>query len=218
VPTYISSISTSQFSQGGTGYIAITVPQSGTDFYAWPFNSGAGDLFPPSGIDSHGASSYNWTCSGLSYNQNPTVTDTRYNTGGFAGTGEATLTVHATNVCGTTSQYQALNVTSGGDYVYALSPNPASNQVTVSITKNGLPSAAGTSSQAMSAAPVSGASSGTPVTYNVRILDLSGMVYYNSNQTANKFTIPVNNLKNGNYVVVISDGKTVSSQPLGVSH
>jgi hypothetical protein len=219
VPTYISSISTSQFSAGGTGYIAITVPQSGTDFYAWPFNSGAGDLFPPSGIDSHGASSYNWTCSGLSYNQIPSVEDTRYNSGGFAGTGEATLTVHATNGCGTTSQYQALNVTSGGDYVYSLSPNPASNQVTVSITKNSVSSAAGASSQAMSAAPVSGATlSGTPVTYNVRVLDLSGMVYYNSNQTANKFTIPVNNLKNGNYVVVISDGKTVSSQPLGVSH
>jgi hypothetical protein len=218
-PTYISSISTSQFSAGGTGYSPITVNQTGTDFYAWPFNSGAGDLFPPSGIDSHGASSYNWTCSGLTYNQVPSVEDTRYNSGGFAGTGSATLTVHATNACGTTSQYQALNVTSGGDYVYSLSPNPASNQVTVSITKNGSPSAAGASSQAMSAAPVSGATpSGTPVTYNVRVLDLSGMVYYNSNQTANKFTIPVNNLKSGNYVVVISDGKTVSSQPLGVSH
>ena len=219
VPTYISSISTSQFSQGGTGYIAITVNQTGTDFYAWPFNSGAGDLFPPSGIDSHGASSYNWTCSGLSYNQIPSVEDTRYNSGGFAGTGSATLTVHATNACGTTSQYQALNVVSGGDYVYSLSPNPASNQVTVSITKNGLAGAAGASSQAMSAAPVSGATpSGTPVTYNVRVLDLSGMVYYNSKQTGNNFTIPVSNLKSGNYVVVISDGKTVSSKPLLVSH
>ena len=219
VPSYISSISTSQFSQGGIGYEAITVPQSGTDFYAWPFNSGAGDLFPPSGIDSHGASSYNWTCSGLSYNQIPSVEDTRYNSGGFAGTGSATLTVQATNACGTTSQYQALNVTSGGDYVYALSPNPASSQVTVSITKNGSPSVAGAGSQAMSAAPVSGATpSATPVTYNVRVLDLSGMVYYNANQTATKFAIPVGNLKNGNYVVVISDGKTVSSQPLGVSH
>ena len=219
VPSYISPISTSQFSQGGIGYEAITVPQSGTDFYAWPFNSGAGDLFPPSGIDSHGASSYNWTCSGLSYNQIPSVEDTRYNSGGFAGTGSATLTVQATNACGTTSQYQALNVTSGGDYVYALSPNPASSQVTVSITKNGSPSVAGAGSQAMPAAPVSGVTpSGTPVTYNVRVLDLSGMVYYNTNQTATRFPIPVGNLKNGNYVVVISDGKTVSSQPLGVSH
>jgi hypothetical protein len=71
----------------------------------------------------------------------------------------------------------------------------------------------------MSAAPVSGASpSATPVTYNVRILDLSGIVYYNSNQTATNFTIPVSNLKSGNYAVVISDGKTVSGKPLVMIH
>lgn len=217
-PTYISSISTSQFSAGGTGYIAITVSQTGTDFYAWPFNSGAGDLFPPSGVDSHGASSYTWSCSGLSYNQNPSTVDTRYSAGGFSGTGAAIITVQASNACGLTSEYQTLNVTSGGDYVYSLSPNPASSQVTVSISKNSPSSATGTSSQAMPTAPASGAPSSAPVTYSVRITDLFGMVYYNSNQTGNNFTIPVGNLKNGNYVVVISDGKTVSSKPLLVSH
>jgi hypothetical protein len=195
VPEYISSISTSQWSPGGTGYIAITVNQYNTELYGWPFNQG--DLFTPNGIDSHGASSYDWSCSYLTFNQNPVVQDTRYTQGGF-------------------SNYQSLNVTSGG-YMYTMSPNPASSQVTVSISdKNSLPGAA--NSQAISAAPASGAKSGAPITYTIRIIDVNGIVYYSSKKTGNNFTIPVNDLKSGNYVVEVSDGKTASSKPLLISH
>ena len=200
VPDYIPSISTSQFSPGGPGYISITVSQSNTELYAYPFNSA--DLFPPNGIDSHGASSYYWTCQYNTYNQNPVVQGVRYTQGGFSNTGQAILTIHATNACGTTTQFQSLSVVAGG-YRYSLSPNPASSQLTVSISKNTLP--ATTASQ-------------DPVTYTVRIVDATGLVYYNSKQTAKTFSIPVSNLKNGNYVVEISDGKTISSKPLVISH
>jgi hypothetical protein len=216
-PDYISSISTSQWNPGGAGYIPITVPEYGTDFYAWPFNQG--DLFPPNGIDTHGASSYTWTCSGLTYTDNPVVVGCRYTAGYFSGYGGAILTIHASNACGTTSAFQSLSVSSSG-FRASLSPNPASGQVTVSISNNnsqGVPLKTVTS-QAMPAAPAPGGPSTAPVTYTVRIIDVLGTALYTSKKTGENFTLPVNNLKSGNYVVEISDGKTVSSKPLVVTH
>lgn len=206
LPTYVSSISTSQWTAGGPGYIAITVSQSNTELYGWPFNTG--DVVPPNGtIDTHGASSYNWTCSGLTYNQNPAVIGYRYTQGGFSGTGAATMTIYANNACGSTSSYQSLNVTSSG-YSYALFPNPANSQVTVNVTDK-----SGKTKGSAVVAPFT-----SPVTYTIRIIDVSGVVHYTSRKTGNNFTIPVSNLKAGNYVLELSDGKTMSSKPLIIVH
>ncbi|HEV2481899.1 MAG TPA: T9SS type A sorting domain-containing protein [Puia sp.] len=209
VPAYVSSISTSQWTAGGPGYMAITVNQSNTELYGWPFNTG--DVVPPNGnLDSHGASSYNWTCSGLTYTQNPALSaGYRYTQGGFSGTGAATMTINASNTCGSTSNYQALNVTSGG-YSYALFPNPASSQVTVNVTPG---AAASTGAAAVAVAP-----SASPATYTIRVVDGSGVVRYTSRKTGNSFTIPVSSLKAGNYEVELSDGKTVSGKPLLIVH
>ena len=224
-PSYVSSISNSQWTAGGPGYIAITVNQSNTELYGWPFNTS--DVIPPNGtIDTHGASSYNWTCSGLTYNQNPVVIGYRYTQGGFSGTGAAIMTIHANNACGSTSNYQSLNVTSGG-FFYALYPNPASSQVTVNVTDKSsqgtLATTSGvspntTSDKIKSAGPAVVAPATSPVTYTIRVIDVSGVVRYSSRKTGNNFTIPVNNLKAGNYLVEMSDGKTVSSKPLLIVH
>ena len=216
IPAYISSISTSQWTPGGAGYSAITVSQSSTELYGWPFNSS--DVVPPNGnLDTHGASSYYWTCSGLTYTQNPALSaGYRYTQGGFSGTGAAIMTIHASNACGSTSEYQALNVTSSG-YSYALFPNPANGLVTVQVTdKSNSPNAAsGVTKSVELAAAVPSTS---PVTYTIRVIDVSGAVQYTSRKTGNAFTIPVSNLKAGNYIVELSDGKTVSSKPLLIVH
>jgi hypothetical protein len=194
VPDYIPSISTSQYQPGGPGYITITVPQSNTELYAYPFNNA--DLFPPNGIDTHGASSYYWTCQYNTYNQNPVVQGVRYTQGGFSSTGQAILTIHASNACGTTTQFQSLSVVPGG-YRYSISPNPASTQLTVNISNT---------------------KSNANTTYTIRVVDATGFEHYRSKQTTNKFTIPVSNLKNGNYILEITDGKTTSAKPLLIAH
>ena len=195
IPDYIPSISTSQYQPGGPGYITITVPQSNTELYAYPFNNA--DLFPPYGIDTHGASSYYWTCQYNTYNQNPVVQGVRYTQGGFSSTGQAILTIHASNACGTTTQFQSLSVVPGG-YRYSISPNPAASQLTVNISNT-------------SPTP------NTP-TYTIRIVDATGFEHHRSKQSTNKFTIPVSNLKNGNYILEITDGKTTSAKPLIIAH
>jgi hypothetical protein len=200
-PAAITSISTSQWTAGGPGYLAINVSQSGTEFYGWPFDGS--NVVPPTVPDDHGASSYTWTCSGLGYTQNPSTINYRYTAGSFSGTGAAVLTIHAANGCGTTSDYQAVNVTSGG-FRAALSPNPATDQVTVNILDNNPGGVQGLA--------------GTPVTYTVQVTDVIGTVWYTAKRTGSSFTIPVDKLKAGNYVVEVSDGKTISSKSLLVTH
>ncbi|WP_431209875.1 T9SS type A sorting domain-containing protein [Puia sp. P3] len=82
-----------------------------------------------------------------------------------------------------------------------MSPNPASSQLNVNITKTTLEKT----------------SAGT-TTYTVRIVDATGLEHHRSKQTSQSFTIPVCNLKNGNYILEITDGKTISSKPLIISH
>jgi hypothetical protein len=211
IPDYITSISTSQWTAGpGTSH-TITVPQSNATFYAWPFDNGG--LVPPNPIDAHGVSSYTWTCTSAggaapTFYQNPAVVGYRYTNGGFSPANlYATMNVEASNGCGSVRYPQAIYVSSSG-FFRAMSPNPAGNQVTITLSdENSL--AAPQSTTAMKAAPA---------TYTVRIIGLTGTVYATYRKTGNNFTIPVNNLKSGNYTVEISDGKTVSSKPLVVAH
>jgi FKBP-type peptidyl-prolyl cis-trans isomerase len=56
-----------------------------------------------------------------------------------------------------------------------------------------------------------------PVTYTVKIVNNFGSLFYSSKKTGDTFTIPVDNLRKGNYLVQISDGKTVLSQTLIIS-
>lgn len=209
-PTAITSISTSQFTPGGNGSTSITVPQIGASFYAWPFNQS--DVIFPTNIDSHGANSYWWTCQYQTFGQYPNVVGYRYTEGSFSSTGEAVITVHAYNACGSTQDYQSLNVSSSFEEMYSLSPNPASGIVTISMNK------ATAASPGTAVSPDAVAAKATPATYTVRVIDILGTTYYTSVKTGNTFTIPVGTLKAGNYRVIISDGKTVSSKPLLIVH
>jgi Secretion system C-terminal sorting domain len=224
-PAPITSISTSQFTAGGNGETTITVPSSSAEFYAWPFNTA--DVVPPNpaSYDTHGASSYWWTCSSgggpaITWNQDQNLIGYRYAAGGFTPANEyGIITVRAYNACGSQSAFQNILESSSDDAIaFTLSPNPASDVVTVSIASN---SAVGTVAQPAAgsqATPVSGGSTGTPVTYAVKVVDLSGIVYYASSNKGNKFTIPVSTLKPGSYMVVVTDGKNPSGRPLVIVH
>ena len=54
--------------------------------------------------------------------------------------------------------------------------------------------------------------------YKVSIYDLYGVFYYSEIRSGSSFSIPVSNLKNGNYSVRIEDGKRISVLPLIINH
>jgi len=89
-----------------------------------------------------------------------------------------------------------------------LSPNPASESVTVTIQKSYSDNCFSDRSVSDDAGEI----------YSVRIFDIYGSLIYASEASGDIFTIPVNNLKDGSYIVRITkDNKTINKQ-LVVQH
>lgn len=105
---------------------------------------------------------------------------------------EATLQ----NTCGTgnTTHYIEINY---GEYL--LSPNPASSEVTISLIE-------------------SDQNSRTMSNYDVSIFNTQGILQGKHKYSGERFTIPVNNLKNGSYIIRIDNGKSVVNKQLIVKH
>ena len=106
------------------------------------------------------------------------------------------VTAEATNTCGTSSTY--LDVYIYDWPYYTLSPNPASEEVTVTVNNNKSDEAE------KSADPV----------YVVSIYNMYGVLQQESRNSGESFTIPVNSLKDGNYIVKIRNGTNISSHKL----
>ena len=87
-------------------------------------------------------------------------------------------------------------------YVTNSFSNPASNKVEISIDEGGLKEGKGKNN----------------ITYSVQVLDVSGVVVYNSEEKSNWFTFSRSNLKTGTYVVVVDNGKVRGQKKLIVNH
>jgi hypothetical protein len=223
-PDNITSISTSQYYPGPGTSTPINVPEnSWTHFYCFPFvPNDLNDLTPANSPDSHGATSYTWECNPSSYAQNPEPNNARSALIAFNQLYYYTLTATASNACGSRRYPQSIYVTG----YFSLSPNPASSNVTVTMLKgnnlgagqmftNNILSDSTVETMLMQSAPE--VQTNIPVTYIVKIVNSFGSLLYSSKKSGDTFTIPVDNLSKGNYLVQISDGKTVSSQTLIIS-
>ena len=113
----------------------------------------------------------------------------------------------ASNACGT-GAYGETNIYIHSCFDYMLSPNPASESVTVTIQKSYSDNCFSDRSVSDDAGEI----------YSVRIFDIYGSLIYASEASGDIFTIPVNNLKDGSYIVRITkDNKTINKQ-LVVQH
>ncbi|SEW49732.1 Por secretion system C-terminal sorting domain-containing protein [Chitinophaga arvensicola] len=209
-PEPITSVSTSQFTpgQGTTPTIIVDGPTG--SLYAHPYNGG--DVLSPFGMDTHGATYYTWTFSGgITFNQNPATLGYRHVGGyltppGFLGM----LSVNASNDCGSSYYWQSVRVSGGS---FRMSPNPASNELTITMEEE---SPAATKQTTAKTKPV--AKVNTAITYDIRITDVSGVICGTLKRSGTKFSIPVRQLKNGMYIVEVSDGKTVYTKSIVVAH
>jgi bacillolysin len=108
----------------------------------------------------------------------------------------------ATNTCGP-SNWQNKMVAIYSGYFFSVSPNPASEEVQVTIS--------GTNSSAI-------ATDNKVPEFNVQICDLYGKIYYTEKKTGLYFTLPVSNLKDGTYLINFSCDKEKKSLPLIIKH
>ena len=110
--------------------------------------------------------------------------------------------VEATNACGCSNRVYKYFMYYGD---FLMSPNPASTEVEITISA-GL--AEGSKSASLS----------SDDEYTVTVLDIYGTVKIQKKYSGNKFTIPVSNLKDGNYIVKVNNKKINSSKQLIVKH
>jgi hypothetical protein len=223
-PDDIGSISTSQYDPSSSSPIIVS-QNTWVHFYCHPFvYDDLNDLTPPfTTYDSHWATDYSWTCNPSSYGQNPEPHDSRSVLIMFNQPYSYYLTAIASNACGSKRYSQSIYVTPG--WYFSLSPNPASSNVTVTMLKgnksdtdqNITGNDLSESTAQIVATTTPEAQTNVPVTYTVKIVNSFGSLLYSSKKTGDSFTIPVGNLQKGNYLVQISDGKTVSSQTLIIS-
>ena len=109
----------------------------------------------------------------------------------------------AQNSCGT-GAYGSTNIWIH-DY-WLLSPNPASDIVTITRVV----------SDKDNTKVISSDSENT--TCDIQILDYYGSLHYQTTKSGDSFTIPVSNLKNGNYFVKITDRNKTFNLKLVVKH
>jgi len=108
----------------------------------------------------------------------------------------------ATNTCGASNWKNKIVMISGG-YKFSASPNPTSEEVKIMVTKE--------DTEALTME--------TEVPeFDVRIYDMNGNMYYTGKKSGLYFTLPVSNLKNGSYLISISNGEKKKSIPLIVKH
>lgn len=113
--------------------------------------------------------------------------------------------VWAENVCGVSYPPYSQEFTPDFcGYYMSLSPNPASDNVEVSIATESSKSTTASKNNVVDN------------TYTVRVLNAYGMQVYSSQKSGNKFNISTSNLNEGVYVVEVSDGKNVNRKQLVV--
>jgi hypothetical protein len=119
------------------------------------------------------------------------------------------------NACGVSSISHTETVEDPCYYGFTISPNPASDNITLTIGSADNAYLMGNSSTGTSALASKYISTKA---YTIRVLDSFGALKATLNKSGESVTLPVGNLNNGVYVVEINDGKNIYRQQLVVKH
>lgn len=184
----------------GPPSLEVTGPDEGYTYNTYTFYA------DPIGPYSN-ASNYNWVL-------NPEYGNHVYNYGDYADIafydpydGYQVL-ARAQNTCGT-GNYAVWNIFIYNYWEeYSISPNPASEIVTISVAKSSISNPIARELKAED----------LNKTYTIRIFDFYGNLHFSCIRSGESFTIPVSNLRDGNYFVQINDGKRTSNLKLVIKH
>lgn len=116
--------------------------------------------------------------------------------------------VKGTNTCGTGS-FGYGNIWIYDCYYYTITPNPASDIVTINRVK---------ASEDTDGKTILTKSDDENTTCDIQIIDYYGSLHLQTKKSRDSFTLPVSNLKDGTYFVKITNGNKTSSLKLVVKH
>lgn len=128
------------------------------------------------------------------------------------------ISASSANTCGSTGNiyFYLTKKTWGcyGSYSMSLFPNPASDNVTITMNEI-LPLAVTSDSSGID---MMNAKITETITFTIRIFNSQSILLFTATRTGKSFTIPLNNLRNGIYIVEVNDGEYSYRQQLTVKH
>ncbi len=177
----------------GVPILNVSGPGNGYTYHTYTFYANPNSNSIPS--------SYTWILNPLNGNY-------VYNYGSYAdiafyNTGYYQVISRAQNTCGTGEySWKGISISSGKSYT--LSPNPASGNVTITVSDSDSYQSNDINMQL--------------TTYTVSIFNFYGILQSSVKKTGTNFTIPVGNLKEGSYIVRINNGTETKSLTLMIKH
>jgi len=95
-------------------------------------------------------------------------------------------------------------------------PNPASDEVTLEI--NETTSLSAVKSTGVTRNGITNIDTREKVAYTVRIYNSQGILVTKLTRSGKSFKVPINNLRDGNYIIELNDGKKSYREQLIVKH
>ena len=111
------------------------------------------------------------------------------------------------NACGT--NYAETSIYIEDCYYFSISPNPASDIVTINRVS---------ASEETDGKTIMMSSDDANTTCDIQIVDYYGSLHLQTTKSGDSFTLPVSNLKDGTYFVKITNGKKISNLKFVVKH
>lgn len=159
--------------------------------------------------------SYNWSVSPSGPYVSPSGGEVNSCLIVFYNTGSYQVLARAVNACGTTT-WCPKSVYVGGGKMLTLFPNPASDNV--SITVNEDPQIFVANDSLISSSVISNSSNVEPKTYTIRIFNSQSALLSTSIRSGKNFNVPLTNMREGTYIIEVSEGNNRYTQQLIVKH
>ncbi len=132
----------------------------------------------------------------------------------FYNTGSYQVLARAVNACGTTT-WCPKSVYVGGGKMLTLFPNPATDNVTVTVNEDPQVDVVGDSTIVNE---TKSTSINVPKTYTIRIFNSQSALLSTSIRSGKSFNVPLTNMRDGTYIIEVSDGNNRYTQQLILKH
>jgi hypothetical protein len=130
------------------------------------------------------------------------------------------ISCRSSNSCGTGSNYYFYltkkSYGCSGYYRMTLYPNPASDNVTITMTEES--PLIDTGDSTLTAAAINNSITKEPVTFSIRIYNSQSTLLSTVSRSGKSFSVPLTNMRDGTYIIEVSDGKNSFRQQLIVKH
>ena len=166
-------------------------------------------------VNHSSGTSYNWSVSPSGPYVSPSGGEVNSCLVIFYNTGSYQVLARAVNACGTTT-WCPKSVYVGGGKMLTLFPNPATDNVSITVNEDLQIEIA--SDSTLVNVTTTASINNEPKTYTIRIFNSQSALLSTTIRSGKSFNVPLTNMRDGTYIIEVSDGNNRYTQQLVVKH